>query len=130
MNAELLVEITEEGADPQRIAALSGYLREELLQLDVEDVKAPSGGPAPAGTRAVDVAAVGALLVDLGQSATGLQAVISAIRDWLGRGKQAGRGVRLKLGDDELELTQVSAADQDRLIQLFISHHPAARDPA
>lgn len=130
MNAGLLVEITEEGADPQRIATLSGYLREELLRLDVADVKAPSAGPPPAGTRALDVAAVGALLVDLGQSAAGLQSVITVIRDWLGRGRQAGRGVRLELGGDVLELTQVSAADQDRLVQLFISHHPAARGPA
>lgn len=130
MSTDLLVEIVEEGADPQRIATLSGYLREELLQLDVAGVKARPGGPPPAGTRALDAVAVGALLVDLGQSVTGLQSVIAAIRDWLGRGRQAGRGVRLELGGDVLELTQVTAADQDRLVQLFISHHPAAPDPA
>ena len=130
MNTELLVEITEEGADAQRLATLSGYLREELLQLDVASVRAPSAGPPPAGTRAVDIAAVAALLVDLGQSVTGLESVISLVKDWLGRGRPAGRGVRLEIGGDVLELTQVSAADQERLVQLFISHHPARRDPA
>jgi hypothetical protein len=102
---------------------LAGYLRAELLRLDVEDVTTPQVGQAPPGARAVGADAVGALLVALGQSAEGLRAVVSVISDWLRRGKGTGRTVRLELGGDALELSQVSAADQARLIDLFVSRH-------
>jgi hypothetical protein len=49
--------------------------------------------------------------------------VVSVIRDWLNRGAGTGRAVRLELGGDTLELSQASAADQERLIELFIRKH-------
>jgi hypothetical protein len=128
MSENLLIEIAEEGADAERIATLTGYLRKELLQLDVGNVTAEPAGEAPAGTRAVDALAVGALLVDLSQSVTGLTSVIGVIRSWLARGQRTGRGVRLQLGADVLELSQASEADQERIVQLFISHHQAPQE--
>jgi hypothetical protein len=73
MDGELRLQLSEDGADAQRLAMLTGYLRSELLQLDVEDVRALPAGEPPPGTRAFDVATVGALLIALGQSAEGLQ---------------------------------------------------------
>jgi hypothetical protein len=125
MGGELRLELSEEGADAERLAVLTGYLRAELLRLDVEDVTAPQAGEAPPGARVVGVAAVGALLVALGQSAEGLGSVVSAIRDWLRRGGGTRRTVRLELDGDALELSQASAADQERLIELFVSRHAA-----
>jgi hypothetical protein len=104
---------------------LTRYLRGELLQLDVEDVTALQAGEPPPGSRAFDVATVGALLIAVGQSAEGLRSVVFAIRDWLRRGKGTGRVVRLELGGDALELSQASMADQDRLIELFVRRHTA-----
>jgi len=49
--------------------------------------------------------------------------VVSVIGDWLRRGQGTGRAVRLELGGDALELSQASAADQERLIELFIRRH-------
>lgn len=95
----------------------------ELLQLDVADVTAPLAGEAPPGARGVEMAAVGALLVAIGPSAEGLASVVSAVRDWLRRGAGALRSVRLELGGDALELSQTTAADQDRLIGLFVRRH-------
>jgi ferric-dicitrate binding protein FerR (iron transport regulator) len=123
MDSELCLQISEEGADAERLAALTGYLRAELLQLDVEDVTTSQTGEAPPGARVVGVAAVGALLVALGQSADGLRAVVSAISAWLRRGEGTRRTVRLELDGDALELSQASAADQERLIELFVSKH-------
>jgi hypothetical protein len=123
MDGELRLEISEKGADAERLAGLTGYLRAELLQLDVEDVAAPQAGEPPPGARVVSVAAVGALLIGLGQSAEGLRSVVSAIRDWLRRGEGTSRTVRLELDGDALELSQASAADQERLIGLFVSRH-------
>jgi hypothetical protein len=127
MDRELRLQVSEEGADAERLAVLTGYLRGELLRLDVEDVTALGGGEAPPGSRASGAAAVGALLVSLGQSAEGLRSVVSAIRDWLQRGTKAGRTVRLELGGDVLVLSRASAAEQERLIELFVSQHAGGK---
>ena len=123
MDKDLRLQLSEEGADAERLAALTGYLRSELLQLDVEDVKALPAGEPPPGARGFDAATVGALLIALGQSAEGLRSVVSVIRGWLRRGEGKGRTVRLELGGDALELSQASAADQERLIELFVRRH-------
>lgn len=128
MDSELRLQVSEEGADAERLAALTGYLRTELLQLDIEDVIARRIGEAPAGARAVGVADVGALLVALGQSADGLRSVVSAIRNWLGRGDGVRRTVRLELDGDSLEISHASTADQERLIELFVSRHAKEED--
>ncbi len=123
MDGGLRLQLSEEGADAERLDALTGLLRGELLQLDVEDVTGlRAGEPAP-GARGLDVAAVGGLLVGLGGSAEGLRSVISAIRAWLARGGETRRTVRLEIGGEVLELSEATTADQDRLIGLFISRH-------
>jgi hypothetical protein len=123
MDGQLRIHVSEDGADALRVDTVAGYLRRDLSQLDVDDVTALPAGPPPAGARAIDVAAVGGLLVALGNSADALRSVVSAIQAWLSRGAGARRTVRLELGGDALELSEASAADQDRLISLFISRH-------
>lgn len=123
MGGELRLHLSEEGADAERLAMLTGYLRAELLQLDVEDVTALRAGEPPPGSRVFGVVTVGALLIALGQSVQGLRPVVSAVRDWLRRGGETRRTVRLELDGDALELSQASPADQERLIELFISRH-------
>jgi hypothetical protein len=128
MDGQLRVQLSEEGADAERLDTLTGYLRGELLQLDVEDVAALRASEAPAGSRAFDAVAVGGLLVALGHSADGLRSVVTAIREWLRRGDGTRRMVRLELDGDALELSEVSAAEQDRLIGLFVSRHAPRGD--
>jgi hypothetical protein len=116
--------LSEEDADAERLAVLTGYLRAELLRLDVvEEVSALPAGEPPPGARVFGVVTVGALMIAVGQSFEGLRSVVSVIRDWLSRGEGTGRAVRLELGGDTLELSQASAADQERLIELFIRKH-------
>jgi hypothetical protein len=123
LDKDLRLQLSEEGADAERLAMLTGYLRSELLRLDVQDVKALPAGEPPPGSRACDGASVGGLLIALGQSAEGLRLVVSAVKGWLRRGEGKGRTVRLELGGDALELSQASTADQERLIELFVSRH-------
>ena len=123
MDGELRLQLSEDGADAERLATLTGYLRAELLRLDVEDVTALPAGAPPPGARAFSADTVGALLIAVGQSAEGLRSVVSAIKDWLRRGDGTQRTVRLELGGDALELSQASAADQERLIELFVRRH-------
>jgi hypothetical protein len=115
--------LSEDGADAERLDTLTGFLRQELLQLDVEDVTALPAETPPSGSRAFDVVAVGGLLVALGRSAEGLRAVVLAVRKWLSRGEGMRRTVRLEVGGDVLELSEATAADQQRLVDLFISRH-------
>jgi hypothetical protein len=123
MGGDLRVRLSEDDADGARLAELTRYLRSELLQLDVEDVTALPGEVPPPGSRAFGAAEVSGLLVMLGQSANGLRSVVAAVTAWAGRGGGARRTVRLELDGDALELSQASAADQERLISLFVTRH-------
>ena len=125
MDDEVRLELSEDGADAERLGELTGFLRQELLQLDVEDVTPLRTGEAPPGTRGLELAAVGGLLISLGSAADGVRAVVLAVRRWLGRGGDTRRTVRLEIGGDSLELSEATSADQQRLIDLFVSRHAA-----
>lgn len=123
MDGELRLLLSEDEADAERIDALTGFLRADLLELDVDDVTALRAGEAPPGSKALDVLATGGLLVTLSRSAQSLAAVIGVVRDWLARGRGPRRTVRIEMGGDVLELSEVTAADQDRLVALFVGRH-------
>jgi hypothetical protein len=123
MDGELRLMLSEDGADAERIETLTGHLRRELGQLDVDEVTSIPGGEAPQGTRGFDVALVGGLIVSLGHSAQALGPVIAAIRGWLARTPGPVRTVRVELNGDVLELSQASASEQQRLIDLFVARH-------
>jgi hypothetical protein len=86
-------------------------------------VTALPAGPPPPGARAADATAAGGLLVALSGSADGLRSLVRTVQAWLGRGSGVRRTIRLEIGGDALELSQASAADQERLIGMFISRH-------
>ena len=99
-------------ADDAEIAEATLQLRRELLDLDVDAVELQRAGEPPPGTRAVDLAALGALIVTIAQSAL-LPDVLAAVRAWVSRSQS--RSIKLGLGGDVLELTGVSSAEQRRL---------------
>ena len=107
MDGALRLLVTEDGADAERVDMLAGHLRRDLDQLDVDDVRPLPGGVAPPGTRA----------------AQALGSVLAAVRSWLSRSPGPVRTVRLELEGDVLELSQASASEQQRLIDLFESRH-------
>jgi hypothetical protein len=123
MGSDLRLQLSEDGADAERLAAMAGHLRAELLRLDVEDVLVASAGEPPPDARGAGMTAAGALLVALGQASQGLLSVVSSVRSWLRRGDGTARAVRLELDGDVLELSLASTADQDRLVELFIRRH-------
>jgi hypothetical protein len=110
-----------EDAGAEEVDAAAGDLLRELRELDVDSVERPSGGPAPAGSRALEVAALGALVVKLGQGAVGPLARV--LQDWLAR--RSGRSVKLTLGGDSLEITGGSARYQRELIETFLAARTA-----
>jgi len=120
--AEVDVSVVEVGADAEQLEELTRALRAEILTLDVESVVPRSGGEAPPGTRGVDAAAIGALVVSVAPAVGALARLVTTVVDWLRRGGTQ-RTVRLKIGDDELELSGASSAMQQQLAMDWIRAH-------
>ena len=122
MVAEVDVSVVEVGADAEQLEELTRALRAEILTLDVESVVPRSGGEAPPGTRGVDAAAIGALVVSVAPALGALARLVTTVVDSLRRGGTQ-RTVRLKIGDDELELSGASSAMQQQLAMDWIRAH-------
>lgn len=116
------VQIDQAGADPEYMEQLTLSLRQELLALDVRSVEALGAGAVPEGTRGLDAAALGALVVSVSPAVGAVGRLISALVQWLRRG-DVGRSIRVKIGDDELELTGASSKTQEHLIEGWIRAH-------
>jgi hypothetical protein len=108
------------GADAEEVAGAAGQLRRELLDLDLDAVEPVRAGEPPPGTRAVDVAALGALVVTVAQSQV-LSQVMAVVRSWLARSPQ--RSIKLEVGGDALELTGLSSREQQRLTAEWLRRH-------
>ena len=117
---KLGIQVGELDADPEEVAEATLQLRRELLDLDVGAVEVPRAGEAPPGTKGVELAALGGLVVNMAKPEL-LGAVIAAVRSWLSRSRQ--RSIKLALGDDVLELTGVSSDEQRRLADEWLRRH-------
>jgi hypothetical protein len=108
-------------ADAEEVAETTLRLRRELLALDqVDTVEVPRAGEAPPGSRAVELAALGALVVTVARGPL-LAAVVAALRTWLAGSRQ--RSIKLELAGDVLELTGVSSKEQRRLADEWLRRH-------
>lgn len=120
MPGSAVVRVDEEGADAERLDTLARFLRAELDELDSVEV----GGlrsDAPVGTRGLDLAAAGALVVSLTQAGA-LGPVVDIVRRWLDRGS-SGRRIRIEIDGDVLEISRASARQQDQLVDVFVARH-------
>jgi len=124
--------LSDDEADPEQVAELTGHLRRELLQLDVDRVTSVPGGPAPPGARAVDAAQLGALLVTLGTSVTALNQVVTVLRDWFGRVRRtrpdSRPALRLVMDDDVLEISEASDEQVTQALRAFVQRHSATTE--
>lgn len=122
---ELRVElIATPDIDAEEMAGLTGRLRSELLALDVNSVERAVSGTAPdAAKGGADLLAFGALVVQFADSAL-LQSIVGLVRSWQSR--QHERSIKLTLGGDSLELSAVSTAQQQQLVDLWVNRHAVA----
>ena len=107
-------------ADAQELFDLAQDLRRELLELEVENVELARGAAPPPGAKAVDALEAGRLVVELAASSGLLASLVSVLTSWFSR---PHRSVKLEFDGDTLELTNVSSADQKRLIDEWIARH-------
>jgi len=118
--SQVSLVLDAQGEDPERVARDLHYLTDELRQLDGVSVERQSLVRPPAGTRSAG-AETGALLIALGGSGATLPVLIAQVRDWLSR---RGSGVlRVKIGDEELELRNVPPEMQQQALDVFLGRH-------
>lgn len=110
--------------DAEELAQLAWGLREELLDLDVDAVEPQGDGSAPADAKGVGLIAFGGLVVRFILTRPVLESVVAGVRSWVAR--QHIRSVKLTLDGDTLEVTGLSSAEQDRLVDLWIVRHASA----
>jgi hypothetical protein len=119
--SQMFVEIDAgSGDDAEYLARLTYRLRDELLALDVDNVELAAVGEAPDGSMGVSALATGGLVVRF-VTQDALRLIVSSVRSWLAR--QHCRSVKLTLGGDSLEVTGISSAAQDKLIDLWMARH-------
>jgi hypothetical protein len=123
MAGEVRVGVVEEGSDDGRLEELALVLRQELLALDVRAVEPYREGEVPDGTRGPGLAAIaGVLSVSLQPGLQVLGSVVSVVRDWLRR-SGGGRTVKVTIDGDTIELSGVSDAAQQQLVDAWVRKH-------
>ncbi|MDN3295076.1 hypothetical protein QWM81_13635 [Streptomyces ficellus] len=125
MEKSLQIHLSDEEADPDRLHEMTEYLRQDLLQLDVDDVTPLSSGDVPPDARAMGVVEIGALLVSLGQSATVLRQVVVTVHNWWSRCRESRPSMRLTMDGDVLEISEATPDQVANAFELFITRHSA-----
>ncbi len=113
---EIQLHVAGDEGDTEASAQLSSRLRDELLELDVDDVTRPSA-VAPDGAKG-DALAWAQLVVTLSGS---LPALIGVIRSW--RGRQRGATVTIEHAGDKLVLSDATPEEQSALVESWLARH-------
>ena len=120
MSRELKIELFEPGADGEVVDGLARDLRLELLELDVDSVSPVALGPAPEGSKGLELMAIGALLVRVKDSLPVVNAVVTTVRQWLARASSSNRSLKITVDGRTLELSAATAEQQDQLVAEYI----------
>jgi hypothetical protein len=120
MATVLRIEIFDPDADVEGVDQLTHDLRAELLELDVDSVSPPVTGPAPPGSKGLELAAIGALLVQVKGSAQVVASVVGLVRSWLQRGRSETRTLKVTVDGRTLELSAATSEQQQRIVDEFV----------
>ena len=116
---QLSVTVDEAEADANRLEQLALSLRGELLGTDAQSVDRLRAGPAPAGTRGLDAATIGTLLVGVTSSTWAITQVVDTVRGWVGRASR-DCAVQISVGDQTLRLAGAATEQQRQLVTEFL----------
>lgn len=97
------------------------HLIAELSELDLDSIDRVTQGPPPPGSRSTGAVQLGALLLGLGGSGALLPVLAAVVQDWLNRRRSGS--IRLKIGEDEIELTGATDEVQQRALEEFLRRH-------
>src|SRR5690349_12973806 len=117
--ADVVVELSLDGGDSEELDELTRQLRSEVQELDIESVHEVSEGVAPAGTKGVDMAAVGQMAISLAPSL--IPPLFDLLKSWVERKPSTPVKVTVKVGRKtaqiEYDPTKTAAKDLDVLVK-------------
>ena len=117
--AELLIELSLEGGDSTELDELTRQLTAEVEELNVDSVEQVSAGPAPAGTKAADLTAIGQMAVTLAPAI--VPPLFELLKSWVERKPSTPVRVKVRVGRKTAEIeydpTRTSSKDLDALIK-------------
>ena len=124
MTQDIVIELVAAQDDPDltEVERLSRSLREEILQVEEVDSVDQATVPAPADTKAVDVAAIGELVVAAAPGLVALTRVIDVVRGWFARRPETGGPapvLKMTIGDNSIEIA-ADEAQRDALFEEFL----------
>lgn len=107
----------EEGDDKQEIDNLSRNLRDDLSQLDIEEVQLLYEKP-PSDSKAFDGLALGSMVVDfVGGGA--VKEVTQTVQRWIERNEN--RSITIEAPDgSKIDVKGISAKDQQKMIDTWV----------
>jgi hypothetical protein len=105
--------------DDEELDEFRMQLFDELSLLNIESVEPVTAAEAPPGTRGIEAAALGTLLLKFGPGAIGM--VVRTVRAWVQR--SSANIVELCIDDDCIKVGKATTAEQERLIALFEARH-------
>ena len=93
---DLLIELSLEGGDAAELDELTRQLQTEVGELNVDSVESVSAGAAPPGTKALDMAAIGQMMVTL--APTVIPPLFDLLRSWVDRKPSTPVKIKVKVG--------------------------------
>jgi hypothetical protein len=115
--ATLELRVQARDADAEELDRLARQLMQQLLELDVDSVETLRGEAPPEGSKALDLAILGGLIVRYGPSA--VPTVVNAVRTWVNR--DARRSVTLEIGERKITLDAATPEQQAKLVDAFLA---------
>ena len=111
-------------SDPEEGERLGRQLRDELRDLDVDDVEPVEGALPPDGAKSGVLTSLTEWLVTLSGGGVVLP-VIGAIKAWLARGT-GNHKVTVTIDGDTLELGRATDAERAEIVDAFVRRHQPA----
>ncbi|GAA4943018.1 hypothetical protein GCM10023224_27040 [Streptomonospora halophila] len=126
MDTALQIHVGADG-NGEDLAELITMLRNELLQLDVDEVRPLRTAPPPAGSRAEWGIDPAGLVVVADRSIDILSRIVGSLRAWRERADPRP-AIRLEIDGDVVEISDVSAEQADQTLKYFLQRHAALRE--
>lgn len=123
MSEDIRVEFVQGGldADPSDIDALTRALRAEILQVEeVDRVELASAGPAPEGSKGLDITAIGSLVVGVTPGVRAVVKVIEVVRNWMAGRSPSTPPLQMTIGDKSITVV-ADKEQQDALVAAFVA---------
>lgn len=126
--AEIRLRVSVDGidGDPADLDEAMRSLAQEVDLVPAARVDRDSAGVPPEGSRGVDAASVQAILVSIPAAITAVQSLLSVLRAWQRRRRGAGASsgaLKVRLGDDVLELESADAETTARVVEAWLRRH-------